>query len=64
MCLYCFLKLYHIQAEKEVITKVYYDNSQTGYFVSDIVVDNKRILELKSIDKLTDKNKTQVLTYL
>ena len=54
----------NIKAQKEVITKVYYDNQQIGYFISDIVVDNKIILELKSIDKLTAKNEAQVLTYL
>jgi GxxExxY protein len=54
----------NIKAQTEVITKVYYDKQQIGYFKSDIVVDNKIILELKSIDKLTDKNKAQVLTYL
>ena len=46
----------NIKAQKEVITKVYYDNQQIGYFVSDIIVDNKIILELKSIDKLNVKN--------
>ena len=54
----------NIKAQKEVITKVFYDNQQIGYFISDIVIDNKIILELKSIDKLTAKNEAQVLTYL
>ena len=58
------LKKENIKAQKEVITKVYYDNQQIGYFKSDIVVNNKIILELKSIDKLTAKNEAQVLTYL
>ena len=53
----------NIEAQKEVITKVYYDKQRIGYFKSDIIVENKIILELTSIDKLTDKNEAQVLTY-
>ena len=48
----------------KTIKGVNYDKQQIGYFKSDIIVDNKIILELKSIDKLTDKNEAQVLTYL
>ena len=64
MALMIELKKENIKAQKEVVTEVYYDKQQIGYFKSDIVVDNKIILELKSIDKLTDKNKAQILTYL
>ena len=64
MALMIEFKKYNIKAQKEATTKVYYDNQQIGYFKSDIIVDNKIILELKSIDKLTTKNEAQVLTYL
>ena len=64
MALMIELEKENIEAQKVVITKVYYDKQQIGYFKSDIIVENKIILELKSIDKLTTKNEAQVLTYL
>ena len=64
MALMIELEKENIKAQMEVITKVYYDNQQIGYFKLDIIVDNKIILELKSIDKLNAKNEAQVLTYL
>ena len=33
-------------------------------FIADIVVENKVIVELKSVKHLEDKNKKQLLTYL
>ena len=54
----------NIKADKEIISKVYYSGQQIGYFKSDIIVDNKIILELKSTVKLVDANVSQLLTYL
>ena len=43
---------------------VFYDFVQVGHFFSDIVIDNKIILELKSNDKLTANHESQLFTYL
>jgi GxxExxY protein len=43
---------------------VYYKGRVIGEFVPDIVVDNKIILELKSIPELTSANTAQLINYL
>ncbi|MDH5571735.1 MAG: GxxExxY protein [Gammaproteobacteria bacterium] len=44
-----------IQYKEEVITEAYR---------LDMLVENKLIVELKTVDKLSDKHKAQLLTYL
>ncbi len=43
---------------------VYYKGRVIGEFVPDIVVDDKIILELKSIPELTSANTAQLINYL
>jgi len=43
---------------------VYYDDEHVGHFFTDIVVDNKVILELKSDEKITPNHFAQTFTYL
>ena len=43
---------------------VYYDNAQVGHFYTDIIVDNKIILELKSDERITSRHESQLFTYL
>ena len=42
----------------------YYNDQPVGHFFTDIVVDNKIILELKSADKITQNHFAQLYTYL
>jgi len=43
---------------------VFYDDEQVGHFFTDIVVDNKIILELKSHEAITSNHYAQLFTYL
>lgn len=43
---------------------IFYKGKNIGDFVPDIVVDNKIILELKSIPELTSANTAQLINYL
>jgi len=53
-----------IRTISEVQHKVYYNNQVVGTFRSDIIVDNKIILELKSADKMHDAFTAQLLNYM
>jgi GxxExxY protein len=43
---------------------VYYSGEQVGHFFTDIIVDNKIILELKSQEAITGNHLSQLFTYL
>ena len=53
-----------IPFERQKHLTVTYKGRVVGDFVPDIVVDNKIILELKSIPLLTAKNTAQLINYL
>ncbi len=53
-----------LQAEKEKRIQVYYDSQLVGDFVADIVVEQKVILELKSIKELHPAHEAQLTNYL
>ena len=53
-----------ISAKKEVPIKVYYKNTVVGDYFADIVVDQKIILEIKSIKKILPIHEVQLLNYL
>ena len=55
-------KGYKIQ--KEVVRDVLYDYHVLGYIRPDIIVNNEYIIEMKSIDKIKDKEINQVERYL
>ena len=66
---------YHHALEQEMLAhsipytsqqchQVYYNGSNVGHFFSDIIVDNKIILELKSSDCITQGYIAQLFTYL
>ena len=48
------LKKSGLHAEKEKRIQVYYDNEIVGDYIADIIVENKVILELKSVKDLHD----------
>ena len=53
-----------IPYERQKHLDVFYKGKIVGEFVPDVVVDNKIILELKSIPKLTTANSAQLINYL
>ena len=53
-----------IQAEQQSPIKVFFQNEIVGNYIADILVDNKIILELKTVEKITDVHTAQALNYL
>ena len=59
------LKLEHLKCEKQVEIPVLYENVKMEIgFKADIIVENKVILELKSVENILPVHKKQLLTYL
>lgn len=44
--------------------ELFYNNDYVGHFFTDIIVDNKIILELKSDNSITSSHISQLITYL
>ena len=64
-CLAYELEKQGLKAQRQVSIPVTYDGVQLGEgFRADIIVDDKLILELKSVDELKKVNYSQLLTYL
>ena len=53
-----------IQAEQQSSIKVFFQNKVVGNYIADILVEDKIILELKTVIKITDIHKAQALNYL
>ena len=53
-----------LQAEKEKKIQVYYEAQLVGDYMADIIVENKVILELKSVKDLHPAHEAQVINYL
>ncbi|HEC04221.1 MAG TPA: GxxExxY protein, partial [Phycisphaerales bacterium] len=51
-------------AQQQVPLRVYFEGKAVGDYLADILVDSKIILELKSVDKIVDTHRAQVLNYL
>jgi GxxExxY protein len=64
-CLFYELRQCGLRVEKQVELPVYYKGIEidAGYRV-DLLVENRIILELKSVEELTDIHIAQLLTYL
>lgn len=64
-CLYYELNKIGLKVEKQKPLPLVYENVklEIGYRV-DIIVDNKVIIEIKSVEALNDVHLAQVLTYL
>lgn len=43
---------------------MFYKNEVVGYFIPDIIVEDKIIIELKALSELTGEEASQVLNYL
>jgi GxxExxY protein len=53
-----------IPSKQQAPANVYFQNKVVGQFFADILVDNKIILELKTVDAISDVHNAQVLNYL
>ena len=53
-----------LQAEKERKIQVYYDGQLVGDFVADIIVEDKIIIELKSVKQINPAHEAQLVNYL
>src|SRR5690606_18547046 len=59
------LKNQELSVEKEVPLPVYYNNTKLGVgFRIDILVENKVLIEVKSVENLAEVHHKQVITYL
>ena len=53
-----------VPARQQAPVEVYFQNKVVGQYFADILVDNKIILELKTVDAISDVHKAHVLNYL
>ena len=53
-----------IPAKQQAPADVYFQNKVVGQYLADILVDNKLILELKTVDVIANIHKAQILNYL
>ena len=53
-----------IPAKQQASANVYFQNKVVGQYFADILVDNKLILELKTVDAISNIHKAQILNYL
>jgi GxxExxY protein len=58
------LELQNIPFETEKEIKIVYKNKEVGLHRFDILIDNKIIIELKAISKITDIHRAQIMSYL
>lgn len=53
-----------ISAQQQVPLRIYFEGKIVGDYIADILVDSKIILELKSVEKIADAHRAQMLNYL
>jgi len=53
-----------IEAKQQAPIKVYLDGEVVGEYFTDILIEDKSILEIKALDKIIDAHKAQTLNYL
>jgi GxxExxY protein len=54
----------NISAKQQAPIDVYFQSKVVGQYFADILVDDKLILELKTVDAIANIHKAQVLNYL
>lgn len=54
----------NILFQKEVSFDLEFNGAPLGKFRADLVIDNKILIELKAVDRLTTEHKQQILRYL
>ena len=63
-CLIIELMKLGLFVENQKPVQVFYDDQEVGYFIADIIVENKIILELKAIKELAKIHEVQLVNYL
>ena len=58
------LKSQGLKADKQVPIKVSYKDNLVGEYFADILVEKQVIIELKTVEKLTNNHEAQLLNYL
>lgn len=58
------LKDIGLKADNQKGLDVYYKNQLVGEFKSDIIAEDKIIIEIKSVTKLTSQHEAQLINYL
>ena len=58
------LKKRGLRVENQALNKVFYKEKVVGEYVADIVVEEKVIVELKTVEKLDKVHEAQLLNYL
>ena len=53
-----------LTAEAQRPIKVYYDKVEVGFYIADIIIDEKIIVELKAAESLQEEHEAQLLNYL
>lgn len=62
--LYILLLEYGLQVERQKEIAVYFRGKMVGFFKTDLVVENKVIIELKAVKCILPEHETQLLNYL
>jgi len=58
------LKSRGLKAESQVPIKVFYKEDVVGEYIADILVEDKIIVELKTVEKIDKMHEAQLLNYL
>jgi GxxExxY protein len=58
------LKSRGLKAESQVPIKVFYKENIVGEYIADILVEDKVIVELKTVEKIDKMHEAQLLNYL
>ena len=53
-----------IAARQQFPVRVYFEGEDVGYYLADILVADKIVLEVKAVDGLIDAHRAQTLNYL
>ena len=58
------LKKIGVNAKAQIPVSIYYKGDIVGEYIADLVVEDKIILELKTVDDLTSVHQAQLINYL
>ncbi|HEY1114173.1 MAG TPA: GxxExxY protein [Chitinophagaceae bacterium] len=53
-----------LSCKAQMPIKVYYDQVEVGYYLTDIIVDHKVIIEIKAAESLCEEHEVQLVNYL
>jgi GxxExxY protein len=58
------LKKAGLQCEAQIPISVYYGKIEVGFYIADIIVDQKVIIEVKAAESLCEEHEAQLVNYL